>query len=81
MTDHPTQTAIEHYVRSEQYLASARALEVPAEREAARDLTALAQVHATLAVAGFVQTLVAVKVGDAVLAQVGQAFTGADPTD
>ncbi|AZV00772.1 hypothetical protein SEA_KIKO_49 [Gordonia phage Kiko] len=74
MTDKPQMTAIDHYVRAENLAAEARLLEVPHQREQARDLTALAQVHATLAVAGFVQTLLAVKIGEDVAAQIGAAF-------
>ncbi|QDH92491.1 hypothetical protein SEA_DMITRI_49 [Gordonia phage Dmitri] len=76
----PHQSAIEHYAESEQLIKRAQMYEVPAQREVARDLTQLAQVHATLAVAGFVQTLVAAKVGDEVLAQLTAAFTAQPPS-
>ncbi|QKY80046.1 hypothetical protein SEA_DOGGS_46 [Gordonia phage Doggs] len=72
----PKMTAFEHYAEAEDYLQFAKSLTVPEQRERARDLTELAHVHATLAVAGFIQTLVAVKVGDEVLAQLAAAFPG-----
>ncbi|AON97345.1 hypothetical protein BIZ71_gp52 [Gordonia phage Hedwig] len=75
MTGLPTMTAFEHYAEAEDYLRSAKSLTVPEQRERARDLTELASVHATLAVAGFIQTLVAVKVGDEVLAQIAASIT------
>lgn len=80
MSTEPHQSAIEHYAEAEDYIRSAKSLTVPEQREQARDLTQLAQVHATLAVAGFIQTLVAVKVGDEVLAELANAITNHPPS-